>query len=346
MKMDAVEVSAWAASLLESEGLQSSDAAVVAENLAYAELRGTASHGFIRLPIYVHRIRAGGINAKHVPSLVSDLGALAVLDADDGPGAATAKLAALLASDRAQEFGIGCVLVRNGNHFGAAAFYTEQIADRGLAGIVMCNTDRAVCAPFGGKAVLGTNPMAFGLPVARADRPILDMATSEVAYGKLLVASAKAASIPLGWAVDSEGRPTQNPQDGLDGALLPAAGPKGFGLAFMIDALLALSGAEVSPHVNALHGDDAAPQRLGQIFIAMRPTVSNEQYSAAVASLVDDLRSSRLPASPAVMYPGEPESLRKSASGGKFDVSDELLRAFRELDPDFDASASSRRRWE
>lgn len=253
-RASAAELVDWGSDVLVAAGLRPDDARTVADNLAYAELRGTASHGFVRLATYLERIVDGGINAGHTPSLLWDLGALASLDGDAGPGAATAVHAVGLAVERAREFGIGCVIVNNANHFGAAAFYSELIADGGMIGIVSCNTDRAVCAPGGGAAMLGTNPLAIALPLAAAARPILDMATSEVSYGKILVAAADEQAIPLGWAVDATGSPTTSASEALHGSLLPAAGPKGFGLSFMIDALVAFGGASTSPFVAPLHG--------------------------------------------------------------------------------------------
>lgn len=320
----------WAAVVLTRAGLSEGDARSVSANLTYAEMRGTQSHGFIRLQTYLDRVVAGGINSTHTPSILWDLGGLAAIDADAGPGAATAVSAANDAADRAERFGIGAVLVSNANHFGAAAFYAEMLADRGKIGIVTCNTDKAVCAPGGGRAVLGTNPLSIALPVSRSERPLLDMATSEVAYGKLLLAESKGEQIPLGWAFDASGKPTTSPAEGLHGAMNPAAGPKGFGLAFMIDSMLALGGAKTSPHVAALHGDPASPQGLGQMFIAM-DVPRDADFAEAIGDLIGEVRESRLPSSPETLYPGEPEARRHQASHGFIDLSDELARSLTEI---------------
>ncbi|MBT2495629.1 Ldh family oxidoreductase [Microbacterium sp. ISL-59] len=322
----------WATAVLQRAGLTDEDADVVAQNLAYAESRGTASHGFIRLPIYLERVEKGGINAAHAPSTLWDLGSVVALDGDAGPGAATAVHAVRLAITRARESGIGCVLVSNANHFGAAAFYSEMIADEGMIGIVCCNTDRAMCAPGGGEAVLGTNPLTIALPLSAEDRPILDMATSEVSYGRVLVAAAAGQSIPTGWAVDDAGRATESSSDALRGALLPAAGPKGFGLAFMIDALVALGGAKTSPFVSPLHGDASLPQELGHFFLALRgPGDAAAESDRVIRSLVEELRRSRLPSSPAVLFPGEPELMRRRDNDGTFPASIELIESIQSI---------------
>lgn len=331
----AAELEGWGAKLLERAGLSSGDAHAVSATLAYAEERGTTSHGFIRLRIYLDRIAAGGINPAHSPKVLWDLGGLVALDADAGPGAATAVHAAELAAERATRLGISGVLVSNANHFGAAAFYAEQLADRGMIGIVTCNTDKAVCAPGGGRAVLGTNPLAIALPVDATERPILDMATSEVAYGKLLLAEARGEQIPLGWAFDAEGRPTTSPTDGLHGAMMPAAGPKGFGLAFMIDALLALGGANTSPHVAVLHGDPASPQGLGQMFIAIDASRNHTVFASAIDDLVEQVHGSGLPGGAEALVPGEPEARRRSAGLGVIQVTPELSATIAQLSQEF-----------
>ncbi|BDZ47478.1 Ldh family oxidoreductase [Naasia aerilata] len=314
----------WATRILEEAGLQHSDAAAVSENLAYAEIRGTSSHGFIRLPIYRDRVLAGGINAAHRMSVTHDGGGLVLLDADAAPGAVSGCYAADLAVERARTHGIGCVIVRDASHFGPAAYYGERIADAGALGMVCCNTDKAVCAPGGGRAVLGTNPLSIALPTPRSSRPILDMATSAAAYGKLLVAEQTGDRIPIGWAVDESGKPTDSPKSALLGALLPAAGPKGFGLSFMIDALLAIGGARTSPSVGALYGDPAVRQGLGHLFLAVDDP--ERLLPSASEALIGSLRDSSLPSHPRVLYPGEPEQRRAAENGDSFEASPELIQ--------------------
>jgi LDH2 family malate/lactate/ureidoglycolate dehydrogenase len=148
------------------------------------------------------------------------------------------------------------------------------------------------------------------------------MATTGVAYGKVMIAARAGESIPLGWAVDSDGVPTQSAERALAGAILPAAGAKGFGLAFMIDALLAAGGATTSPGVSALRGDPSAPQRLGQLVLAL--DAPDPAFADAIDALVGSLRASRRPNGPEVLYPGEPEQQRQRANGGSLDLPAEL----------------------
>lgn len=314
----------WTSAVLLAEGLTPDDARIVADSLVFADLRGVSTHGVLRLPTYVARIRAGGIEPAGSTSIVVDLGALVVVDSCNGPGAATAMRATAIVIERAREHGIGCVIARNANHFGASAYFTNQIADAGMVGVAACNTEPVMCAPFGGAPVLGTNPIALAVPLPRTSRPQLDMATTTTSQGRLIMAARDGTEIPLGWAVDSRGRPTTSPQAGLDGALLPMGGPKGFGLAFAVDALLALAGANVSTGVAALNGDDAAPQRLGHLLIAVRADAVGtlDEYRSSIRGLVDAVHASGDGLDvPAPMVPGEPEVSRERESDGFIDVS-------------------------
>lgn len=223
----------WPCDVFVATGLSLRDAETTVDNLVFAERRGVRTHGFLRVPIYVERILAGGIDANAVTTIKRDFGALAIMDAGNAIGAVSGRDATSLVIERANEFGIACAIVSRANHFGAAAYYTNLIADAGLFGIVVCNTDKAMGPPFGGRRVLGTNPLSIAFPLPPSERPQLDMATSEASLGKVLVAVQDRHDIPLGWAVDSEGHPTTSASAAIEGALLPTGGPKGFGLAFM-----------------------------------------------------------------------------------------------------------------
>lgn len=332
--IDACQARDWVCAVLVRAGLREPDAACVADSLVFAELRGVITHGLVRLETYVRRIRRGGINAHAQLETVADLGGLVVLDADHGPGAASACFATDLVIARAREHGVACVVARNASHFGASAFYSNRMADAGLAGLVMCNTEPVMCAPSGGRPVLGTNPIAFTVPVDRERRPQLDMATTAVSQGKLILAEQADGSIPLGWAVDDRGLPTISAADGLHGALLPSGGPKGFGLAFMVDALLALGGAAMSPAVSALHGDDGAHQGAGHVFLALRADAAlpAADYAQRIDELVNAVHDSGLPnVADKPMIPGEPELRHARAHHGRIALSATQLHVLRRL---------------
>lgn len=333
MKIPLSTAQDWACRVLVSVGLPVADAEIVAANLLFAESRGIGGHGLLRLPTYVERIRAGGINRAASLRISTDFGALVIVDADCGPGAAIGVRATDLAIERGQAHGIGCVIARDANHFGVAAFFASRIADAGLVGLAACNTESVMCAPGGGKPILGTNPLAIALPLPYNQRPQLDMATTTVSQGKLLQAAQQSEPIPLGWAVDESGKPTTSPIAGLDGALLPAGGPKGFGLAFAIDALLALGGAKMSPDASPLNGDPAAPQLVGQLFIAIRAdgAASLDEYCGKIAELVDAIHASGLGDVAPPLAPGEPELSHERLAAGQVELPDGLVEVLTSL---------------
>ncbi|MEA2419832.1 MAG: hypothetical protein QOE60_2038, partial [Thermoleophilaceae bacterium] len=214
-------------------------------------------------------------------------------------------------------------------------FFANRIADGGLVGVVACNTESVMCAPFGGRPVLGTNPLAVSVPLPYEQRPQLDMATTTVSQGKLIAAAQQDRSIPLGWAVDARGNPTTSATEGLAGALLPGGGPKGFGLAFAIDALLAVSGANVSPHVSALDGDAAVPQRLGHLFLAIRPDAAGplDEYRDRISGLVEAIHASEIDGSdaPPPLAPGEPEAAQEQRQAGRLEIPEVLMNELSSL---------------
>jgi len=304
-------IDSWANSLLIAAGLDQDAASNVVANLDYAERRGFSSHGYIRLPTYISRILAGGINRRPNITIVEDRAAVAVVDADSAIGAHSAVRCVDITTNKASTSGVGVVIARSANHFGAAGHYTDLMASQGFFGIAVCNTDKLMCAPFGGKPVLGSNPLSIAVPFPNGIGPQVDMATTEASYGKILVARDKSQQIPLGWAVNAEGAPTTDPQEALDGALLPAGGPKGFGLAFMIDCLLALGGAATSDEVAPLYGDPGTPQQLGHAFIAISAELvqSDSQYAQRIRDLSSAVHNSgTASATRAPMVPGEPET--------------------------------------
>jgi ureidoglycolate dehydrogenase (NAD+) len=319
------ELTHWATAIFAAEHLPAPDANIVAENLAYAERRGIRSHGFIRIPIYIERIRAGGIVADARPAVTGRQGAVAVVDCADGPGAVGAMFTSELAGQIASDAGIALVAACNANHFGAAGFYAQILADRGLIGVVLSNSDAAMAPPGGGKPVLGTNPIAVGVPPVGELTPLLDMATTNVAYGKLLVAAHSDVPIPPDWAVDADGQPTSDAKSGLSGALLPMAGPKGFGLAFMIDIFSTLGGAHVSPDVHPLYGERSIPQKLGFSVIAVNPGLLGgvEPFRSRIERLVGAVHTAGREDAPAPMIPGEPEQRQERAANGQVWLSDE-----------------------
>jgi len=297
------------ADVFRAVGLRASDAALVAEDLVAADVDGVASHGVALVPMYVDRIRAGSVSKASAGIVVSDRAGSIVIDAQDVLGQLTARQAVSLAAARAKMNGLAAVSVRNAFHFGAAGRYARMLADEGCVGIVMSNTRPLMPAPGGAEPLTGNNPVAIAAPSVGVFPAEVDMALSAVAMGKIRNAAAAGEAIPHGWAVDRQGLPTTNPSAAIEGMLLPAAGPKGFGLAFMVDLLCGgLSDGAIGPEVSPLYGDVAKPYRCSNFFLAIHVDhfVPSGRFGERVeAELARVAASRRAPGTDRVFAPGE-----------------------------------------
>jgi LDH2 family malate/lactate/ureidoglycolate dehydrogenase len=268
--IDAPRLISAVADIFMAVGIAAVDAQVVAADLVAADLEGIASHGVMLLPMYVERINKGSVSRRSAGEVISDRGAAMVIDAGNALGQLTSRQAVKLAVARAREIGLAAVAVRNGFHFGTAGRYARMMAEHNCVGIVLSNTRPLMPAPGAAEALVGNNPIAIALPSA-GDFPVeADLALSATAMGKIRLAAAAGESIPGDWAVDSQGRPTTDPAAAIKGMLLPAAGPKGFGLAFVIDLLCGgLSEGAVGAEVRPLYGDPAEAYRCSHFFLAI-----------------------------------------------------------------------------
>jgi LDH2 family malate/lactate/ureidoglycolate dehydrogenase len=241
----------WTATALRAVAVPSDDATLVADSLVQADLWGHQSHGVMRLPWYVNRIVAGVMNPVTEPELVVDRGAVVVLDGHDGIGQVLAGTAMEIATDRAIAHGLGAVAVRNSNHFGTAAYFTRRPATRGHVAILTTNASPAM-APWGGKIkTVGTNPWSIAAPAGTRGVTVMDIANTAVARGKIYLAQQRGEStIPEGWALDADGKPTTDPAAAISGLIMPMAGHKGYVISLMMDVLSGvLTGSSFSTEV-------------------------------------------------------------------------------------------------
>jgi LDH2 family malate/lactate/ureidoglycolate dehydrogenase len=268
--VDAQRLVSAVADIFTAVGIGAEDAQVVAGDSVAADLEGIASHGVMLLPMYVERIVKGSVSARSSGEVVSDRGGAIVIDAGHALGQLTARQAVRLVVARAREIGIAVAVVRDGFHFGTAGRFARMIAEHNCVGIVLSNTRPLMPAPGGAEAMVGNNPIAIALP-STGEFPVeADMALSATAMGKIRLAAAAGQPIPNDWAIDAEGRPTTDPAAAIKGMLLPAAGPKGFGLAFVIDLLCGgLSDGAIGADVRPLYGDPAEPYRCAHFFLAI-----------------------------------------------------------------------------
>jgi LDH2 family malate/lactate/ureidoglycolate dehydrogenase len=299
----------FAAAVLERLGLAAPEADGVAEVLVDAECRGVPSHGLLHLPMYARMLRQGEARPDARPRLLQDTGPLTLVDGDAGLGPVVGRYGMNLAIERARRFGVGIALTRNTNTFGAAAFYVEMAVRQGMAAVV-CSNSAAVLAPHGTAApLLGTNPLAIGVPALEEPPVIVDMACSVTAWGNIIMArDAGEPTTPPGWALNREGAPATSPVEALAGALLPFGAAKGGALAVGIELLTgALSGAafdEPIPDWPGLVRHRKRSQWLMAIDIGrLRPL---EEFQAGVDSFARQLRRApRAPGVAEVRLPGE-----------------------------------------
>jgi LDH2 family malate/lactate/ureidoglycolate dehydrogenase len=294
-------------------GLPAKDAARVAECLLEADLRGLASHGVSRIPIYTRRLRLKLVNPKPNLKLTPLAPAAAHLDGDNGMGFVVATRAMAEAIERARACGIGMVMAMNSNHFGMAASYLLQALDADMAAIVFTNASPAMPIWGGRTAFLGTSPLAMAVPGKKVPL-VLDMAASVAARGKIRRAAQRKETIPPGWALDPEGRPTIDARAAYEGIVLPLGGPKGSGLSLLMEALAGvMSGAAFGGGVKDQYKDFEAPQNVGHLFIAMRPElfIGQEAYEARMKELVARAKASPLAEGfDEILMPGEGEERR------------------------------------
>lgn len=293
-------------------GMPPEDADRVSECLVEADLRGIASHGVNRIPIYTKRFRLKLVNPKPALKITAPTPATAHVDGDNGMGFIVATRAMAAAIDAACTFGIGMALAFHSNHFGIAANYLLQALDAGMASIVFTNASPAMPIWGGRTPFLGTSPLGMAVPGGDQPSLVLDMATAVAARGKIRRAAERGESIPEGWALDQQGRPTTDASAAYKGILLPLAGPKGSGLSLMMEALGGvMSGAAFGGDVKNQYLDFERPQNVGHFFLAFRPDlfVSREEYRARMDELVSRAKSSPLAHGfDEILMPGEREA--------------------------------------
>jgi len=295
--------------VLRGLGASEEDAFIQADVWTEADLRGIHSHGVQRLPVMVTRIQKGLLKVNAKPEKTWSTGSVLNIDGKDGFGTAICELGLRELTPAVRKHGVGVLTVRNAAHIGMVGYYAEKRALEGLCSLAFTTTEVLV-HPFGGaEALVGTNPIAIGIPAN--PRPfVLDMATSVSAMGKIIAMKHRGEKIPEGWAVDKDGRPTTDPEEAIHGSLSPAGGPKGYGLGIAIAMLGGLlPGTEIGRKVLGTL-DTEYRCTVGDLFIVIDPKAfpGADTIAESVKGYLDDLRASR----PAVgfkqvMVPGDPE---------------------------------------
>jgi LDH2 family malate/lactate/ureidoglycolate dehydrogenase len=316
--MSAAALRDFGSRVLQSLRVPETDATLVSDSLVVAEQWGHPSHGMLRLPWYVERLRSGTIAPVTELTILEDRGGLVSADGNFGVGQVVTDRIMQLAVDRAKVHGIGAVGVRNSNHFGTAAYFTRRAAAQGCAAILTTNGSPAM-APWGGRdKVIGANPWSFATPNGSGDAAVVDIANTGVARGKIYAAAEKGEPIPAGWALDKHGNPTTDPTAALDdGVVLPMADHKGYAISFMMDVFSGvLTGSSFGTDV-AGPWQPTSHSGAGHLAIAIDISAFQPlaEFGSRMTDLIGQVKSSRtVPGVDEIYYPGEIENRNSRSS--------------------------------
>jgi len=286
---------------------------IIADSLIFASLRGIDSHGIIRLPYYIERLKQKGTKSNPKIKIISDYRGTALIDGDNGMGQVIGIFASKLAIKKAIEFGIAIINVKNSSHFGAASFYSDYMAKQQLIGLAASNTTPVMTAWGGAKRIIGNNPLSIAFPYKKNNPIVLDIAMSRVAGGKVRFCAKNKQNIPEGWIVDHKGNNTTNPDDlPRGGSLLPFGEHKGYALAIILEILTGcLSGGGILSQVNSWLKKPDIPTNMSQVYLAIdiKKIINFNLFIQQINLLVKEIKKSPVaPGFQKIYIPGEMES--------------------------------------
>jgi LDH2 family malate/lactate/ureidoglycolate dehydrogenase len=298
------------AAAYRAAGISARDAERAAELMAASDISGADGHGVFRLPQYIRRIKAGGLNTAPQIRIIRQARAAVLVDGDNGLGSLVVARAVEEAIVLARDNGVGWAGVRRGNHAGAAAVYAAMPLAHDMIGLYFAVGNANHLPPWGGvDMLLSTNPIAIAVPALEEPPLVLDMATTVAAYGKVKVAAQQGKTMPEGWMIDREGQPLVDPDRADDGFLLPIGGYKGAALALMFGLLAGtLNGAANGADVVDFNKDDVTPTNTGQAICVVdvkafaEPVAFKRQVDAVIRQLHG---SALLPGFDRIRLPGE-----------------------------------------
>ena len=304
------ELAEFTARVLASVGLPAADAQRVATLIAQADALGADGHGIFRLPQYVKRIQSGGINPRPSIRVIHEQPATALVDGDNAMGHLVMGRAAEIAIEKAKSAGVAWVGARNSNHAGPASLYARMPMAHDMIGVYVAVGSANHLPPWGGIAMLlSTNPIAIAVPGAEGRDIVLDMATTNAAYGKVKIKAQRNETMPEGWMIDRQGKPLTDPRRAEEGFLLPIGGPKGYGLALMFGLLAGtLNGAAFGRDVVDFNHDFSTLTNTGHLIVALNIAAFAEVpvFKARVNEIWDLMKSSPLlPGFDEIRLPGE-----------------------------------------
>jgi len=310
MTKNVSDLTEFIARALTSVDLPVAHARIVAKLMAEADARGADGHGIFRLPQYVKRIQSGGINVRPNIRIIQDHPATALLDGDNAMGHLVMSRAAEIAIEKAKTAGVAWVGARNSNHAGPASLYARMPLAHDMVGLYIAVGSANHLPPWGGIAMLlSTNPIAIAVPGAQGGEIMLDMATTNAAYGKVKIKAQRGETMPEGWMMDRQGRPLTDPKKADEGFLLPIGGPKGYGLALMFGLLAGtLNGAAFGNDVVDFNRDFSTLTNTGHLIVAVNIAAFADvaAFRAKVDEVWELMKSSPLlPGFDEIRLPGE-----------------------------------------
>lgn len=306
------ELAVFARAAFERCGLTGEDASAVADTLVQADLRGTYSHGVIRLPFLVARARKGGANPRPNVRVIQEDLSTAVIDGDRALGQIAAIRCMRIALEKAGHTGIGCAVARNSDFIGACAYYPMMALAADMIGVGWTNSFPGM-APWGGRTnKICNNPLAVAVPTLRCTPIVLDMAMSVAAGGRVRLAAKKGEKIPTGWIVNKDGKNTDDPNDLPQGGALLPLGYKGYGLAIIGEVLSGvLSGAKILDEIPMWFSNPESPVGNGHFHMAIDISRFCEPaaFKARMDQLIEILKGTPLMEGfQEILVPGEPEA--------------------------------------
>ena len=298
--------------LLIKKGMPTKDAEVFIDSMISSDMCGVSTHGIRMIPSYLQRIDIGEFDFDS-PVVLKRLPAFTVIDAKNIIGSVSAVYSVEIAVKEAKIGGIHTVFSRNSNTFGSGFYYVEKIADAGMIGFACCNTPAAMPAMNGLEAMLGTNPLAFAMPTRSYGNITIDMATSVVAKSRFGVAKEKGEKLEQGWALDKCGNPTTDPDEGMQGFVLPMAGYKGYGIAMIIDIISGfLSGAGFLNGVKKFYSLKGECMNVGHMIAAFNPElIYDGDFLSDADAYVERIKNSKSREGKEIIIPGEDRKRRK-----------------------------------
>jgi L-2-hydroxycarboxylate dehydrogenase (NAD+) len=314
-RIPAPQIAAFIQRALAAAGLAPGDAETVASLMLEADLRGSDTHGVIRLPLYLRRLKAGGINPRPAIRVVEERLASALVDGDNGIGHLVMGFAAKTAIEKATRCGVAWVGARMSNHAGPAALYAMMPLAHDMIGLYLAVGSNNHLPPWGSSEnLLGTNPLAVAIPAAEEPAVVLDMAPTVAAFGKVRLKMQRGEGMPVGWMIGRDGKPLTDPKRADGGLLLPIGDYKGYGLS-LITGLLAgtLNGAAFGRDVIDFIKEPAKATNTGHVIMAVLVDafMPAAEFKRQVDIAIRTMRNAeRLPGVERVWLPGE-QSHRK-----------------------------------